>query len=105
MDHPHVARLVDVYESQERLDLVMECMSGGELFKRVVEKKYFSERDGAAVAWQMLLAVNYIHSHDIVHRDLKLENFLYEAKDSNHLKLIDFGFSKLWDPNIKMHMS
>lgn len=34
----------------------------------------------------MLLAVNYIHSHDIVHRDIKLENFLYEAKDSDHLK-------------------
>ena len=36
-----------------------------------------------------LLAINYIHSHDIVHRDLKLENFLYDATDSNHLKLID----------------
>jgi calcium-dependent protein kinase len=37
-----------------------------------------------------------------VHRDLKLENFLYDVKGSNHLKLIDFGLSKIWDPNIKM---
>mmetsp|Transcript_47483 Transcript_47483/g.113962 ORF Transcript_47483/g.113962 Transcript_47483/m.113962 type:complete len:546 (-) Transcript_47483:199-1836(-) len=105
MDHPHITRLYDVYESEENLHLVMECMEGGELFDRVMEQKRFSERDAADAIWQMLLALNYIHSHGIVHRDLKLENFLYESKESNHLKLIDFGFSKVWDPNIKMHMS
>merc|ERR1712232_1390149 len=40
-----------------------------------------------------------------VHRDIKLENFLYEKEDSKHLKLIDFGFSKIWKPNTKMHLS
>jgi len=101
MDHPHVARLVDVYES-EKLHLVMECMDGGELFHRVCQQKVFSEDAAAVAVWQMLLSINYIHSHNIVHRDLKLENFLYESKDSDHLKLIDFGFSKIWDPNSKM---
>jgi calcium-dependent protein kinase len=80
-------------------------MEGGELFHRVTEKKRFSEKDAAEAAYQMLLAVNYIHSHGIVHRDIKLENFLYEKKDSNHLKLIDFGFSKIWEPNTKMALS
>jgi len=105
MDHPHVARLVDVYESEEKLDLVMECMSGGELFQRVTERKRFSERDAAEAVRQMLLAINYIHSHGVVHRDLKLENFLYESNESNHLKLIDFGFSKVWHRNTKMDLS
>jgi len=105
MDHPHVARLVDVYEDEERLNLVMECMTGGELFKRVVERKYYSEKDAAEAAWQMLLAVNYIHKHGIVHRDIKLENFLYEAPGSDHLKLIDFGFSKIWEQSRKMALS
>mmetsp|Transcript_30512 Transcript_30512/g.87135 ORF Transcript_30512/g.87135 Transcript_30512/m.87135 type:complete len:544 (+) Transcript_30512:96-1727(+) len=105
MDHPHVTRLYDVYESDDILYLVMECCSGGELFDRVTELKRFSERDAADAVWQMLLAINYIHTHGIVHRDLKLENFLYDAKGSSFLKLIDFGFSKMWDPNIKMKVS
>jgi len=105
MDHPHVARLVDVYESEEKLDLVMECMTGGELFKRVSEKRRFSEKDAADATWQMLLAVNYIHSHGVVHRDIKLENFLYDKEGGSYLKLIDFGFSKIWAPNTKMALS
>merc|ERR1712190_351157 len=83
----------------------MECMEGGELFERISQRKRFSERDAAHAVWQMLLAVNYIHGRGIVHRDLKLENFLYEKKDSDHLKLIDFGFSHIWEPNTKMALS
>jgi calcium-dependent protein kinase len=107
MDHPHVARLVDVYEEKDRITLVMECMQGGELFDRVIAKKRFDEKDAAVAAYQMLLAINYLHSHGIVHRDIKLENWLYESNESDHLKLIDFGFSKVWgeDPKVRMHMS
>lgn len=105
MDHPHVARLFDVYDAKNKLYLVMECMEGGELFDRVTEKKRFSEADAAEGVGQMLLAINYLHSHGIVHRDLKLENFLYDWKESDHLKLIDFGFSKVWDPSVKMQHS
>jgi len=106
MDHPHITRLYDVYESRTHLHLVMECMEGGELFDRVAERKRFSEEDAADAIRQMLLALNYIHSHGIVHRDLKLENFMLDQKGSGHLKLIDFGFSKMWVPsNRKMDQS
>merc|ERR1712187_169982 len=83
----------------------MECMEGGELFDRVHELERFSERDAADAVWQMLLAVNYLHSHNIVHRDLKLENFLYDKRNSNHLKLIDFGFSKFRDGDKRLRTS
>jgi serine/threonine protein kinase len=105
MDHPHVARLFDVYESNDMLHLVMECMTGGELFDRVQEKKRFREEDAAEAVRQMLRSISYLHSKGIVHRDLKLENFLYDQKGSDHLKLIDFGFSKVWDPNTKLSHS
>mmetsp|Transcript_120651 Transcript_120651/g.232833 ORF Transcript_120651/g.232833 Transcript_120651/m.232833 type:complete len:533 (-) Transcript_120651:580-2178(-) len=94
MDHPHVARLLDVYEDEQKISLVMECVEGGELFDRVIKDKRFPEPGAAHAMRQMLLAVQYIHSHGIVHRDLKLENFLYDLETSDHLKMIDFGFSK-----------
>eukprot|EP00929_Paragymnodinium_shiwhaense_P067821 TRINITY_DN3409_c0_g2_i1.p1 TRINITY_DN3409_c0_g2~~TRINITY_DN3409_c0_g2_i1.p1 ORF type:complete len:561 (+),score=104.06 TRINITY_DN3409_c0_g2_i1:86-1768(+) len=104
-DHPHITRLFDVYETADQLHLIMECMEGGELFDRVTEKKRFSECDAADATYQMLLAISYLHARNIVHRDLKLENFLYDRKGSNHLKLIDFGFSRIWDPKAKMQAS
>lgn len=105
MDHPHVARLVDVYETPESISLVMECCDGGELYDRVAKRRRFSERDASHAVLQMLYAVNYLHGHGIVHRDLKLENFLYETEGSDHLKLIDFGFSRVWDPATRMAAS
>lgn len=104
MDHPHVARLVDAFETSQVLYLVMECLEGGELYDRVIERKMFTEHDAAIAVRQMLIAVIYIHSRGVVHRDLKLENFLYESRDSDHLKLIDFGFSNICEPNTKMAM-
>jgi len=105
MDHPHIARLLDVYQSRDQLSLVMECCNGGELFERIAERGRFSESEAADAAWQMLLAIKYIHSHHVVHRDVKLENFLFEARDVNRIKLIDFGFAKVAGSlNTKMHV-
>lgn len=84
----------------------MECLEGGELLQRVNAGR-FAEKDAADAAYQMLLAIRYLHSLGVVHRDIKLENFMYDEKGSNHLKLIDFGFSKAWDPekNKKLKMN
>jgi len=105
LDHPHVARLVDVYESATHLHMVMECMEGGEVLKRLLARKRYSEQDAAHAVWQMLLAVNYLHGRGIVHKDLKLQNFLYQDHNADHLKLIDFGFSQIWDQSTHMSRS
>lgn len=109
LDHPHVARLEDVYETGKELHLVMELCSGGELYGRLTElinkRRSYSEIDAAQTTHQMLVAVAYLHAHNIIHRDLKLENFLYERPDSDHLKLIDFGFAKYHNLGEKMSRS
>lgn len=93
VDHPNIARLIDVYEWDEGIALIMEFCSGGELQQRW-ETEAYEEHDVIEATKQMLYAVNYLHAHNICHRDLKLENFLYESpKKDASLKLIDFGLS------------
>lgn len=94
LDHPNIARLHRAYEADGAVSLVMECLSGGELYDRIQEKKIFEEHEAQDAIRQMLLAINYLHHEGVTHRDLKLENFLYDATGSDCLKLIDFGFSK-----------
>mmetsp|Transcript_82515 Transcript_82515/g.246051 ORF Transcript_82515/g.246051 Transcript_82515/m.246051 type:complete len:589 (-) Transcript_82515:112-1878(-) len=106
LDHPNIARLHDVYETEADICLLTECCEGGELYFRLQKRGVYTDSDAAEAARQMLRAVGYLHSHRIVHRDLKLENFLYESEDSaSQLKLIDFGFAKVWDPSTLMMAS
>lgn len=97
LDHPSIVRLEEVYESPSEIYLVQQLCHGGELFDKLEEQDdyHYSEAECARLVKQMLCSVRYIHSKGIVHRDLKLENFLFSTKDKNsELKLIDFGLSK-----------
>mmetsp|Transcript_17231 Transcript_17231/g.21483 ORF Transcript_17231/g.21483 Transcript_17231/m.21483 type:complete len:896 (-) Transcript_17231:292-2979(-) len=97
LDHPNIVRLEEVYESHNEIYLVMELCLGGELFDRLDEQPeyHYTEAACARLVKQMLNAVRYIHDKGIVHRDLKLENFLFSSHDAgSELKMIDFGLSK-----------
>ena len=96
LDHPNIARLHEVYQGPEAIYLVQDLCSGGELFDRLEEQPDFlyDEVTTRLLVKQMLSALRYLHSKGIVHRDLKLENFLFSAKDSLELYMIDFGLSK-----------
>lgn len=82
------------------------CVTGGELFQHLTFdfKKGFTEAHAALLMRDMISSVKYLHKRGIVHRDLKLENFLFEFKSPNsRLKLIDFGLSKYFDEGTVMY--
>uniref|UniRef100_A0A9J8DMZ9 non-specific serine/threonine protein kinase n=1 Tax=Cyprinus carpio carpio TaxID=630221 RepID=A0A9J8DMZ9_CYPCA len=89
--HPHIIRLYEVFESRERIVMVMEYASGGELYDYIQDKQRLSEEEARHFFRQITSAVQYCHKNGVVHRDLKLENILLD-KDLN-VKLADFGLS------------
>uniref|UniRef100_A0A8C3N7D9 Calcium/calmodulin dependent protein kinase IV n=1 Tax=Geospiza parvula TaxID=87175 RepID=A0A8C3N7D9_GEOPR len=103
LSHPNIIKLKEIFETPTEISLVLELVTGGELFDRIVEKGYYSERDAADAVKQILEAVSYLHANGIVHRDLKPENLLYAtpAPDAP-LKIADFGLSKIVEDHVTM---
>ncbi|XP_036134807.1 calcium/calmodulin-dependent protein kinase type IV [Molossus molossus] len=103
LSHPNIIKLKEIFETPVEISLVLELVTGGELFDRIVEKGYYSERDAADAVKQILEAVAYLHENGIVHRDLKPENLLYAtpAPDAP-LKIADFGLSKIVEHQVLM---
>nr|XP_046169406.1 calcium/calmodulin-dependent protein kinase type 1D-like isoform X1 [Oncorhynchus gorbuscha]XP_046169414.1 calcium/calmodulin-dependent protein kinase type 1D-like isoform X1 [Oncorhynchus gorbuscha] len=94
--HENIVALEDIYESSNHLYLIMQLVSGGELFDRIVEKGFYTEMDASRLIKQVLDAVNYLHDMGIVHRDLKPENLLYyNPHDEAKIMISDFGLSKM----------
>lgn len=95
LNHPNIIRLVDTFESPDRIYMVMEMMKGGELFDYVVEKGTLSEEEASVLVRKITSAVAHMHGMDIIHRDLKPENILLTSKGPDaEIKLIDFGLAK-----------
>ncbi|EER13332.1 calcium-dependent protein kinase, putative [Perkinsus marinus ATCC 50983] len=97
LSHPNIVLLNEVYEELgERIILVMEACTGGELYERLAKLNRYSERDAAKILRHILYAVSYLHSLNICHRDIKLENFVYTDDTADaRLKLCDFGFGTI----------
>uniref|UniRef100_A0A7S3QUR8 Protein kinase domain-containing protein n=1 Tax=Dunaliella tertiolecta TaxID=3047 RepID=A0A7S3QUR8_DUNTE len=92
VDHPNCIKLENVYITPRKVYLVTELVTGGELLDRVTEKGNYSEEDARRLIKQILNGVAYLHSHGIVHRDLKLENMILQnERDDSPVKIADFG--------------
>nr|XP_033776910.1 calcium/calmodulin-dependent protein kinase type 1B [Geotrypetes seraphini]XP_033776919.1 calcium/calmodulin-dependent protein kinase type 1B [Geotrypetes seraphini]XP_033776927.1 calcium/calmodulin-dependent protein kinase type 1B [Geotrypetes seraphini]XP_033776935.1 calcium/calmodulin-dependent protein kinase type 1B [Geotrypetes seraphini] len=99
--HQNIVTLEDIYESPTHLYLVMELVTGGELFDRIIERGYYTEKDASQLIKQVLDAVQYLHDRGIVHRDLKPENLLYATPfEDSKIMISDFGLSKIEDSGV-----
>eukprot|EP01119_Soliformovum_irregulare_P007561 TRINITY_DN19_c0_g1_i1.p1 TRINITY_DN19_c0_g1~~TRINITY_DN19_c0_g1_i1.p1 ORF type:complete len:312 (+),score=26.38 TRINITY_DN19_c0_g1_i1:10-945(+) len=93
--HPNIIPLHDLFETENRLYLVMELVSGGELFNSIVERQFYSEEDARAVIRNITSALDYLHERKIAHRDLKPENLLLKNKNETRVMISDFGLSRI----------
>ncbi|XP_044311838.1 calcium/calmodulin-dependent protein kinase type IV-like [Varanus komodoensis] len=98
LSHPNIIKLKEVIETPSEIVLILERVTGGELFDRIMEKGTYSEKDAVHVMKQILEAVSYLHANGVVHRDLKPENILFANLSPNApLKIGDFGLAKILD--------
>uniref|UniRef100_A0AAQ5YFP6 Protein kinase domain-containing protein n=1 Tax=Amphiprion ocellaris TaxID=80972 RepID=A0AAQ5YFP6_AMPOC len=93
IEHPHVLKLHDVYENNKYLYLVLEHVSGGELFDYLVKKGRLMPKEARKFFRQIISALDFCHNHSICHRDLKPENLLLDEK--NNIRIADFGMASL----------
>lgn len=92
--HPNIVQLHEVFECPDKVYVVMELATGGELFDRIVSKGYFTEREATQVLFMVFDGVRYLHSLEITHRDLKPENLLYyHPGNDSRIMITDFGLS------------
>ncbi|XP_060068522.1 sperm motility kinase Y-like [Ylistrum balloti] len=94
LQHPNIVRLFEVMETENTYYIVLEYADGGDFMKYLSGKKYLTEFECRRFLRQLTSAVDHMHRSNIVHRDLKLENFLLD-KDMN-IKIIDFGLSNVF---------
>lgn len=94
LNHPLIIRLHKILESNQKIYLVLDYINGGDLSQKLKSEEYFDEDTSRNYFQQIITAVSYMHSQNVIHRDLKLENILINLNTSQ-LTIIDFGLSIL----------
>ncbi|CCD62059.1 Protein kinase domain-containing protein [Caenorhabditis elegans] len=99
LNHPNIIQIYEVFENKDKIILVMEYSSGGELYDYVSRCGSLPEAEARRIFRQITSAVLYCHKHRVAHRDLKLENILLDQ--NNNAKIADFGLSNYFaDKNL-----
>ena len=104
LDHPVIIDFYETYQDEFFFHIVMELCKGKEVFQKIASEGKIEEKKVAIVIHKVLNAIAYCHSRGITHRDIKPENILFETNELNsEIKLIDFGLSRKYSADQKMH--
>ncbi|KAL4296319.1 hypothetical protein GQ457_12G016920 [Hibiscus cannabinus] len=98
--HPYVVRLHEVIASRTKIYIILEYITGGELFDKIVHNGRLSESEARRYFQQLIDGVEYCHSKGVYHRDLKPENLLLDSL--GNLKISDFGLSALPEQGVSL---
>jgi calcium-dependent protein kinase len=101
ISHPNITKAYEWFEDKNYFYLVTEYLSGGDLLEAVGKLKSFGEVEVAIIMKQLLSSLSYLHSKNIIHRDIKPNNIMLEKKPNNieiSIKIIDFGLSEYCEP-------
>ncbi|XP_058806996.1 death-associated protein kinase 3-like [Phymastichus coffea] len=105
LQHPRLIQLYDALENAKQIYVVLELIAGGELFERVIDDDFvLTERSCAVFMRQICEGIEFVHSQNILHLDMKPENILCLTKEGNRIKIIDFGLAREWDPKKKLQV-
>ena len=105
LDHPNIVKIIEFYSAPKAYYIITDFCSCGELYNQI--KTQYSENQLAVLFYQVLSGLYYLHSNNIVHRDLKLENILISEIEKDKVtnekyfwvKIIDFGTAKIFEKN------
>lgn len=93
LNHPFIVKMHEQIETSDRLCFVIDYLPNGELFYALREEGKFKLDKTRLYAAEILLALECLHQHNVIYRDLKPENVLLD--EEGHIKLTDFGLSKI----------
>ncbi|EQC32486.1 CAMK/CDPK protein kinase [Saprolegnia diclina VS20] len=104
LQHPNIVRLIETYESPTHIYMIMELCTGGHLFNAIKSRKEaFAEATAKLYVRKLAASIYYLHLKNICHRDIKLENILYETDGVGaEVKLCDFGASTMFREGVLM---
>ncbi|XP_015607665.1 CBL-interacting serine/threonine-protein kinase 23 isoform X2 [Cephus cinctus] len=105
LQHPRLIQLYDAINTGKQIYVILELIEGGELFERVIDDDFvLTERSCAVFMRQICEGMEFIHSQNILHLDMKPENILCLTKEGNRIKIIDFGLARQYDPEKKLQV-
>lgn len=97
LNHPNILKLYEMLEDSSNYYISSYYCEGGNLAKRIKRNESFTESDVAKIIFQVFSGLAHCHEHNVMHRDLKLENILLEKPDDLNIKIADFGLACLID--------